>query len=242
MCYDSGHSSTDRSALATDEGVVKIFPANDCDGQVDATGAAAPCPLVPDKFDIVGFVPLLIEHVYSGDDPAAIGEPSGPPGACGTHSADPNSLCLVLSAAAARPDALVAQARGKSFIGDGVFGGDGAGQTVDAVMEAGRHHTFAVKVQNDGEVSDTFAVDGSHRGRGYRVRYVLPDGSDVTAAVVGGTYHITLGTGDGQRILMRIAVRRQPDQPSRTWLLAATSMLDPSAWDVVGAHVNVVTS
>jgi Flp pilus assembly protein TadG len=73
VCNDTGHSSADWSDLNGEVGKVKIFPVNDCAGQLDTSGSVAPCPATPDKYDIIGFTSLLIKNVYKGDDPAAIG-------------------------------------------------------------------------------------------------------------------------------------------------------------------------
>ncbi len=67
VCNDRGHSSRDWKDLAAEEGHIKLFPVNDCAGQLP------PCPATPDKYDIVGFTSLLVEHVYMGNDPLAIG-------------------------------------------------------------------------------------------------------------------------------------------------------------------------
>jgi hypothetical protein len=86
-CYDMGHTISDWMDLSNEVGKVKIFPVNDCAGQVDAGGAPAPCPAIPDKFDVTGFVPLLIRAVYRGDDPLAIGT-FGSNGTCATKKAN----------------------------------------------------------------------------------------------------------------------------------------------------------
>jgi Flp pilus assembly protein TadG len=73
VCNDTGHSSRDWSDLFDQEKQIKMFPVNDCTGQLDKTGAVAACPITPDKYDIVGFTSLYIDHVYKGDDVRAIG-------------------------------------------------------------------------------------------------------------------------------------------------------------------------
>jgi hypothetical protein len=81
VCNDTGHSSANWKDLADEEGHVKLFPINDCDGQISKGGTPAPCPATPDKYDIVGFSSLLIQHVYKGNDSAAIGT-AGTSGTC----------------------------------------------------------------------------------------------------------------------------------------------------------------
>ena len=67
VCNDTGHSTRDWMDLHDEEGSVKLFPVNDCAGQLPV------CPATPDKYDIIGFAQLLVEHVYKGNDPLAIG-------------------------------------------------------------------------------------------------------------------------------------------------------------------------
>lgn len=84
-CIGNGHSDTTwRDTLAGSEGKVKLFPVNDCTQQVDQKGVIIGCNQKPNKYDIVGFSSLLINKVYKGNDPAAIGTP----GASGTCAKD----------------------------------------------------------------------------------------------------------------------------------------------------------
>ncbi len=73
VCNDTGHSTRDWSDLFDQKGQIKMFPVNDCTGQLGKTGAVAPCPETPDKYDIIGFTSLLIKNVYKGNDALAIG-------------------------------------------------------------------------------------------------------------------------------------------------------------------------
>jgi len=91
VCNDTGHSASDWSTLQSQEGQIKLFPVNDCTGQLDTSGQVTTCPSTPDKYDIIGFTKLLVLHAYKGNDPLAVG--SG--GACAGHKSDPNAICLV---------------------------------------------------------------------------------------------------------------------------------------------------
>jgi Flp pilus assembly protein TadG len=84
-CIGNGHSDSSwRDTLAGSEGKTKLFPVNDCSQQVDQKGVVIGCDNKPNKYDIVGFTSLLIQHVYRGDQSEAIGTP----GAQGTCSND----------------------------------------------------------------------------------------------------------------------------------------------------------
>lgn len=74
ICADSGHSNNSWfSALQSQIGQVKYFPVND-PAQMELTGGK-------EKYAIIGFVPLQIDDVLRGNDPAAIGVP-GDSGSC----------------------------------------------------------------------------------------------------------------------------------------------------------------
>jgi hypothetical protein len=74
ICADSGHSNSSWfTALQEQIGHVKYFPVND-PAQMDLTSGK-------EKYAIIGFVPLQIEDVLRGNDPAAIGTP-GASGSC----------------------------------------------------------------------------------------------------------------------------------------------------------------
>jgi Flp pilus assembly protein TadG len=81
VCVDTGHSASNWSILYSQIGEMKLFPVNDCNGQLDKSGNPVACPETPDKYDIIGFTRLMIAEVYRGDDPAAIGTP-GATGSC----------------------------------------------------------------------------------------------------------------------------------------------------------------
>jgi Flp pilus assembly protein TadG len=87
VCNDTGHTTDDWMDLENSVGQIKLFPVNSCDGQLDKTGQPAPCPLTPDKYDIVGFTSLMIKAVYRGDDPLAVGT-TGFGGTCATKNAN----------------------------------------------------------------------------------------------------------------------------------------------------------
>jgi Flp pilus assembly protein TadG len=88
VCVDTGHTSADWQNLHLQEGQFKLFPVNDCSGQLDKDGNVLPCPATPDKYDIIGFTSLKIVKVYKGNDPQAVGVP----GASGTCQKSNNDI------------------------------------------------------------------------------------------------------------------------------------------------------
>jgi Flp pilus assembly protein TadG len=93
VCVDTGHSTSDWQDLRSqsfdvtnnDDLSTKLFPVNDCSGQVDKSGVVAPCPTTPDKYDVIGFTKLEILHVWKGNDTQAIGT-AGQSGSCSNQS------------------------------------------------------------------------------------------------------------------------------------------------------------
>jgi Flp pilus assembly protein TadG len=81
VCGSTGKATSNWSDLRSRIGDVVLFPVNDCSGQLDNSGNVSPCPSAPDKYDIIGFVALLLTDVLRGDDPAAYGSP-GASGTC----------------------------------------------------------------------------------------------------------------------------------------------------------------
>jgi hypothetical protein len=120
VCGDTGAGGSTQGnsiwgTLLDQRGEVKLFPVNDCQGQLDKTGSVSPCPSTPDKYDIIGFTSLLIVEVYNGNDPAATGT-TGASGTCNGDYGDiqtGNTIDLVAFGIAngcftAAPDAIAA--------------------------------------------------------------------------------------------------------------------------------------
>ncbi len=77
VCTDTGHAAANFSDFVAIEGKMRIFPVNDPAGQVDKNGNPCPDPCTPDKYDILGWIPLQVTDVLHGNDPAAVGTAGG---------------------------------------------------------------------------------------------------------------------------------------------------------------------
>jgi len=85
VCADSGHSTSSwYAALEGQVGSVKYFPVNDPAQMILTSGK--------EKYAIIGFVPLRIEEVLRGNDPAAVGVPGESGGCNGNHSFTPGDV------------------------------------------------------------------------------------------------------------------------------------------------------
>ncbi len=84
VCMDSGHANSSWfSALDSQVGQVKYFPINDPAQMIRISGK--------EKYAIIGFIPLRIDHVLRGNDPLAVGTPGSSGNCRGTHSFTPGS-------------------------------------------------------------------------------------------------------------------------------------------------------
>ncbi len=170
-------------------GQVKLFPINECAGQLDAAGGPAPCPATAGKFDVTAFARMLILHSYKGNDPAAIGTIGSPPtpGACGLRASDPSAICLVVEfrgePGTFLPDAKISPSRTSSFSGNDVYGPDPRQILIREIAPGELERTF-LRFENDGTATDTIIVTGAGRKDALVPRY-RSGGLDVTAEVTG---------------------------------------------------------
>jgi DNA-binding beta-propeller fold protein YncE len=132
-----------------------------------------------------------------------------------------------------RPDSLIAA--GGTFAGNNVYNTTGNKQTKTQSTKNGTTVVFQVKIENDGNESDSYSILGSASSKGYAVSYYIGT-TDVTTRVKGGTYQIPLGQGQTKLITIRVAVSKS-SATSKTIQLTTTSLHDPVKSDVVKAVV-----
>jgi hypothetical protein len=243
VCADTGHSSRDWSELAAQEGTVKQFPVNDCDGQLDADGEPGPCPATPGKYDIVMFARMRILHVYRGNDPVAIGTfgPPPAPGACGLRGPDPNAICLVLEmrGEAVRPDMQVAHSHAGPFVGEDTYDASSAGQVIDEVVPRGGRTFVAFRIENDGDTDDTLVVEAAGDRAGLVARF-RSLGRNVTTAVTGRGWKVRVPADSFRLLQLRIhAPVDSGPRLVRRWTVRARSRSEPGLADAARAAIRV---
>src|SRR5438552_1469434 len=84
VCATSGNRDTDWSALSDREGDILTFPINDQDNEIDC------CSGQVDKYDVIGFAALQLDHVYDANDQAI----NGLNGSCSYSRNFPNASPL----------------------------------------------------------------------------------------------------------------------------------------------------
>ena len=132
-----------------------------------------------------------------------------------------------------RPDGRIAKGSG-AFVGNNIYNTTGVNQTRTGSGGAGTTITFKVSIQNDGS-KDTFGVLGSGSGAtGYTVRYFRGT-TDITAAVVAGTYHTrVLRKGDKFLIKAKVKVTSSATKGSSVIrIVTITSLGDAGKQDAV---------
>lgn len=83
-----------------------------------------------------------------------------------------------------KTDLAIRNADEDAYIGNNVYNATGVGQSKAQSTEAGVPVTYVFRIQNDGNLSDTFTVSGPASGAGWTVKYYSVSG-DITGAVTG---------------------------------------------------------
>jgi hypothetical protein len=136
----------------------------------------------------------------------------------------------------AKPDGAVRVRKvNQAFVGNNIYNATGANQTVTAARGQGDIF-FEARVQNDATFSDTMKVVGTAGTTNFAVKYTV-GGTNVTAAVVAGTY-VTPALAPGAAVVITIRVTVKASAPagsSRAFLVSARSAADPTKVDAITA-------
>jgi len=95
---------------------------------------------------------------------------------------------------------------GGTWLGKFVYDETGRTQSLRASVGAGATARFTVQVRNRDEVDREFEVVGPDDTSKFRVIYSLPNGTNITPAVVAGL-HLFLGPGESQSIIVGLKPR-----------------------------------
>ncbi|MBI3648890.1 MAG: hypothetical protein HY240_09105 [Actinobacteria bacterium] len=138
-----------------------------------------------------------------------------------------------------QPDGAIRLGKGK-YVGDNAYNTTAAKQTVTAKALRGSKKTFTVRVENDGNSTDTFTVKGKGAQTGFAVKY-FQGTTDVTSSVVAGTF-TTSSIASGGSITLKLVITVKKTAKvgvTRSWLVSATSVTDATKKDAVKAKVRV---
>jgi hypothetical protein len=133
------------------------------------------------------------------------------------------------AATTGKPDARITQPA--PAVGDNVYGGTKQKKKVKAA--AGKKVTYVVSLQNDGTGADRLKVLGAKSAKGFKVKYVGPDGKNITKAVVAGTFLTpTLAKNATYDIKVVVKVTKKAEKKLKV-SVKATSVATAAASDVV---------
>ena len=149
----------------------------------------------------------------SGTFSKLVSIPSAAAGGAGTldaTGADPgdgaSASFRVAGTATHRPDAQIGASTAGPWLGNGVYNVTGSGQSLLRTVARGSSGSFWMRVQNDGNVRDTFSMKAPAAPAGFTVTYKVGT-TTMTAAVVAGTYERALAAGSTFKIHVIIGVK-----------------------------------
>lgn len=139
-----------------------------------------------------------------------------------------------------QPDNHIRHSSDTTFVGDDTYSDTAPGQSRTATVRRGAGATFYIRVQNDGTRKDSFRMAGTPTTAGYTVQY-LSGSTDITAAVVAGTYHTArLEAGSSATITMRLTLSTAVTT-GRNFLVTSISDTDSGRRDRVSAVITPFT-
>jgi hypothetical protein len=182
--------------------------------------------------------------------PSLIGAASAAISITNDASGSPHQVTLIGNGTGNQPDALISNRRAaKTFLGDNVYNNTGERQQLSANARRGRRRVFYVRIQNDGNATDTFHVQGTgDTVQGTSVRYFLGamrrEALDITDAVKAGTYTTAsmaggATTGDATLIRVEITADKLAFSGFYETAVTVTSTTNPARSDTVKATVVV---
>jgi len=138
-----------------------------------------------------------------------------------------------------QPDMLIRDLGDSVYAGDGIYNSDGTNQTKSETVSENQPAVYELKVENDGDASDSFTITGTVGGSGWTVTYydALTGGSDITGQVTGLGWHTgSLAVGDSRQFRVEVTPGGTVAAgASKEILVTATSDADNTKSDAVKA-------
>jgi hypothetical protein len=164
-------------------------------------------------------------------------------GGCAVAMSQAQSVAARFIPKVYRPDALV-RTEHTAFVGGGVYGSAGGGETITAKAPAGSRIVFVFRVENGGNVADAYRIHGPGARGGLVARYLAGASgrAGITTSVVSGRYETNaVDPGGGRVIRLVVTVGRQV-RPGTTgsWLVVMRSAGNEAMIDAAMARVVVV--
>jgi hypothetical protein len=142
----------------------------------------------------------------------------------GTVVGSPSATSVTIAASDQRPDGWISTASSSGYVGNNIYNGTGYKQTKRLTADRTQIRTFYVRVYNDGNVKNTFALTGSAARSGSAVRY-FSGTTDISAEMRSSAgWRVTIDPGAYKLVKVRIKVLRtaaygslKPAKVTGTW-------------------------
>lgn len=152
------------------------------------------------------------------------------------------ALAKTTNANVYRPDLLISG--GGSFVGDDIYNPSGYNQSALQTVPAGTAATYDLKLQNDGNTTDSFVITAPAAPAGWDLKVfdAAAGGTDVTAAVTGAGWTVSDLPRYGEQAFR--AEVTSDGTGADTWdvVILATSVGDAAARDAVKATTRALAA
>jgi hypothetical protein len=155
-------------------------------------------------------------------------------GTCSVEMTEARAVTATFELNVYRPDGMVKLSTAGSFLGNNVYNATGRSQTVATKIRRARSKTFLVRIQNDGDVTDSFRIKGTRAALGFTLKYMVGT-TNVTKQVLAGTYRFNnLAPGATKTLKVVIGVQRRTRVGKPTVIaITDSSVANPTLKDVV---------
>jgi hypothetical protein len=152
----------------------------------------------------------------------------------------PKTVSAVFTANIYRPDGRIRKSSSSSYLGNNIYTVGGTSQRLTSSAGEGKSRTFVVRIENDGNVVDSFRISGSPNNGEFRVTYKAGSTS-INGPVKAGTYLISnLAPGAARLLTVRIKAKLASEPgDAKTVRVTATSTNDGTKRDAVKARLRV---
>jgi subtilisin len=121
-----------------------------------------------------------------------------------------------------QPDGLIKRSGDYRYQGNNVYNLTGFNQTWKLTARRGSTRTFLIRVQNDGEATDSFSIVGSKVNR-FTTKYFF-GARNITTSVIAGEYSTgNLAPGATRTIKMTVLAKRNARRTTHLWRIHAVS-------------------
>lgn len=204
----------------------------------DYTSAVGTLSFSPGQVSASFAIPITDDSFPEGDETimAALSSPSG--GALGSPSTA--VIRIGESDRVMRPDSQVKLSGDATYVGNNIYNSSGSGQQRTAGARRGTRATFYLRIQNDGNISDSFRVRAAGSSSAFYVHY-FSGSTDITNLVTGAGYvSRALSPTSGVTLRLEITVRGSASIGTiKSWLVTAISQQRPVRLDAIVAKVKV---